>query len=104
MILIATGNISLAGPNITNSAQHSKMTSADIRDVLSISNSAPAQKKKKTKPIIDPAIKNATGITRELYSLLGEGTPPIAFIKQDRFKDKPKLNKKAAPWYLVWRM
>ena len=77
------------------------MTSADIRDVLSISNSAPAQKKKKTKPVIDPAIKNATGITRELYSLLGEGTPPIAFIKQDRFKDKPKLNKKAAPWYIV---
>ena len=75
------------------------MTSADIRDVLSISNSTPVQKKKKYKPVIDPAIKNATGITRELYSLLGEGTPPIAFIKQDRFKDKPKLNKKAAPWY-----
>ena len=78
------------------------MTSADIRDVLSISNSVPAQKKKKVKPLIDPAIKNATGITRELYSLLGEGTAPIAFIKQDRFKDKPKLNKKAAPWYIVW--
>jgi DNA methyltransferase 1-associated protein 1 len=74
------------------------MTSADIREVLSISNTAPAQKKKKVKPLIDPAVKNATGITRELYSLLGEGTPPIAFIKQDRFKDKPKLNKKAAPW------
>lgn len=81
--------------------KHSKMTSADIRDVLSISNAAPTQKKKKTKPVVDPAIKNATGITRELYSLLGEGTPPIAFIKQDRFKDKPKLNKKAAPWYIV---
>jgi hypothetical protein len=75
-----------------------KMTSADIREVLSISNTAPAQKKKKVKPLIDPAVKNATGITRELYSLLGEGTPPIAFIKQDRFKDKPKLNKKATPW------
>jgi DNA methyltransferase 1-associated protein 1 len=74
------------------------MTSADIRDVLSISSVAPAQKKKKTRTSIDPAIKNATGITRELYSLLGEGTPPIAFIKQDRFKDKPKLNKKATPW------
>jgi DNA methyltransferase 1-associated protein 1 len=77
------------------------MTSADIREVLSISNTAPAQKKKKVKPLIDPAVKNATGITRELYSLLGEGTPPIAFIKQDRFKDKPKLNKKATPWYDV---
>jgi DNA methyltransferase 1-associated protein 1 len=77
---------------------HRRMTSADIRDVLSISSTAPTQKKKKTKPIVDPAIKNATGITRELYSLLGEGTPPIAFIKQDRFKEKPKLNKKAAPW------
>jgi len=74
------------------------MTSADIRDVLSIPNSAPLQKKKKTKPSIDPTVKNATGITRELYSLLGEGTPPLAFIKQDRFKDKPKLNKKASPW------
>ena len=75
------------------------MTSADIRDVLSISSSVPVQKKKKAKPVIDPAIKNATGITRELYSLLGEGTAPIAFIKQDRFKDKPKLNKKVTPWY-----
>lgn len=74
------------------------MTSADIRDVLSISNQAPVQKKKKAKASVDPAIKNATGITRELYSLLGEGTPPITFIKQDRFKDKPKLNKKTTPW------
>jgi DNA methyltransferase 1-associated protein 1 len=74
------------------------MTSADIRDVLSISSAAPSQKQKKTRTNVDPAIKNATGITRELYSLLGEGTPPIAFIKQDRFKDKPKLNKKATPW------
>jgi hypothetical protein len=76
------------------------MTSADIRDVLSISNTAPTQKKK-IKSVVDPALKNATGITRELYSLLGEGTAPIAFIKQDRFKDKPKLNKKATPWYHV---
>jgi DNA methyltransferase 1-associated protein 1 len=75
------------------------MTSADIRDVLSLGQSAPGQKKKKkAKPLVDPAIKNATGITRELYSLLGEGTPPIAFITQDRFKDKPRLNKRVSPW------
>jgi DNA methyltransferase 1-associated protein 1 len=76
------------------------MTSADIRDVLSLSQNTPSEKKKKkSKPLVDPVIKNATGITRELYSLLGEGTPPIAFIKQDRFKEKPKLNKKVTPWY-----
>lgn len=78
------------------------MTSADIRDVLSISNAAPTQKKKKSRPLVDPAIKNATGIARELYQLLGEGTPPLAFIKQDRFKEKPKLNKKVTPWYTLF--
>jgi DNA methyltransferase 1-associated protein 1 len=78
------------------------MTSADIRDVLSISNAAPAQKKKKSRPLVDPAVKNATGIARELYQLLGEGTPPLAFIKQDRFKEKPKLNKKVTPWYALF--
>lgn len=92
------------GPKAWNSVKRREhcrilsMTSADIRDVLSISSAAPSQKQKKTRTNVDPAIKNATGITRELYSLLGEGTPPIAFIKQDRFKDKPKLNKKATPW------
>jgi DNA methyltransferase 1-associated protein 1 len=84
---------------ITSSAIDITMTSADIREVLSISGTAPSQKKQKKKALVDPTIKNATGITRELYSLLGEGTPPIAFIKQDRFKEKPKLNKKAASWY-----
>jgi hypothetical protein len=75
------------------------MTSADIREVLSLPHVGPQQpKKKKQKLTIDPAIKNATGITRELFHLLGAGTAPIAFIKQDRFKDKPKFNKKATPW------
>jgi len=75
------------------------MTSQDIRDVLSISTPTAPVPKKKAKSSIDPALKGATGITRELYSLLGGGTAPIAFIKQDRFKEKPKLSKKATPWY-----
>jgi hypothetical protein len=98
-ISIATGVFHVKLNIITSSAIDITMTSADIREVLSISGTAPSQKKQKKKALVDPTIKNATGITRELYSLLGEGTPPIAFIKQDRFKEKPKLNKKAASWY-----
>jgi hypothetical protein len=55
------------------------MTSADIRDVLSLPNTGPSHgqqpKKKKPKSGIDPALKNATGITRELYHLLGQELP-----------------------------
>jgi DNA methyltransferase 1-associated protein 1 len=35
---------------------------------------------------------------RELYSLLGENTPPIV-LTQNKFRDKPTL--KAAPWNWV---
>lgn len=37
---------------------------------------------------------------RELYSLLGENTPPVA-IFENRFKEKPSWNQKAVPWSWV---
>lgn len=34
---------------------------------------------------------------RELYSLLGENTPPVV-VFENRFKERPTWNQKAVPW------
>lgn len=40
---------------------------------------------------------SADGMQRELYSLLGENTPPVV-VFENRFKERPTWNKKAVPW------
>lgn len=37
---------------------------------------------------------------RELYSLLGENTPPVV-VFENRFKERPTWNQKAVPWSWV---
>ncbi|OLL23911.1 SWR1-complex protein 4 [Neolecta irregularis DAH-3] len=73
------------------------MTSADIRDMLSLPKdaaAAPAPRRLKL-----PAEKKPDGMSRELYNLLGENTPPVAII-QNKFKEKPRLNHRVTPWEL----
>lgn len=67
--------------------------SADVRDVLEIS-SAPVPVKKIKKPEKE---KRPEGITRELYALLGQNTPPVAVV-QKKFKEKPKWKQRASKW------
>ncbi|BFZ59844.1 swr complex subunit [Saitoella coloradoensis] len=74
------------------------MTSADVRDAFNLpakpEGAPPAPKKVKVpQPRLD-------GITRELYSLLGDNVPPVA-IQQNKFKERPKLRQKAASW--LWK-
>lgn len=72
--------------------------SSDVRDVLELPKDAaprpPPAKKFKREP------KKLDGLQRELYSLLGENTPPIAVMDNKKFKDKPNWRQKATPW--VW--
>ncbi|KAA8908913.1 hypothetical protein TRICI_004726 [Trichomonascus ciferrii] len=72
-------------------------SSSDVRDVLELPKNAaprpPPAKKFKPEP------KKLDGLQRELYSLLGENTPPIA-VDTKKFKDKPNWRQKATPW--VW--
>lgn len=76
------------------------MSSTDVRDVLNLparhSLEKPLVKKLKT----DGDNKRPEGMQRELYSLLGENTPPIAVI-ENVFKDKPSWNQKVTPWKWV---
>lgn len=45
----------------------------------------------------DAAGRRIDGMQRELYSLLGSNTPPMA-ITDNRFRSKPNWKQKAAPW------
>lgn len=73
-------------------------SSSDVRDVLELPKSSaprpPPTKKFKPEP------KKLDGMQRELYSLLGENTPPIAVMDTNKFRDKPNWRQKATPW--VW--
>lgn len=67
------------------------MASADILDVLEMSQSAaPAAKKAKLS-------KPESGIQRELYSLIGDNNPPVVTL-QSRYKEKPRFRQKAVHW------
>lgn len=77
------------------------MSSSDIFDVLNIQ----PQAKAKTPPssgstpgatrLPKPQV---TGMQRELYSLLGENTPPVVIQKSTKFKDKLNAIGKPSPW------
>ncbi|EEB07298.2 Swr1 complex subunit Swc4 [Schizosaccharomyces japonicus yFS275] len=72
------------------------MTSADVRDVfeLPLTDAAP---KKKQKHVGE---RRPKGISRELFSLLGENSAPLV-IYQNKLKERPKINQKAKRW--VWQ-
>ncbi|PRT54677.1 SWR1-complex protein 4 [Wickerhamiella sorbophila] len=53
--------------------------------------SLPAVKKLKTE------VRRPDGMQRELYSLLGENTPPVMVVP-DHYKGKPNWRQKATPW------
>lgn len=53
----------------------------------------PISKKRKA----DAAGRRIDGMQRELYSLLGNNTPPLA-ITDNRFRSKPNWKQKAVPW------
>lgn len=71
---------------------------SDIRDVFNLPETPSSKPAIRAKPKVHSE-KKADFITRELYSLLGENTPPIAIL-QNKFKNRPKLRQKAAAW--VW--
>jgi DNA methyltransferase 1-associated protein 1 len=66
---------------------------SDIRDVLGLPSSSlsapPAKRQKPNGP--------AKGVSRELYSLLGDNLPP-AVIQPQRFKEKPRFKQQAVRW------
>ncbi|AOA63077.1 SWR1-complex protein 4 [Komagataella phaffii CBS 7435] len=76
--------------------------SSDILDVLSISgrSNLSNQKKKITKD--GPTKKKKqTAMSRELFNLIGQNTPPLAVEKTVKFKEKLNVNNKPTPWSYV---
>ncbi|CCG83876.1 protein of unknown function [Taphrina deformans PYCC 5710] len=71
------------------------MSAADIRDVLGMGDLGPATKKLKLS-----TDKRAEGMSRELYNLIGNSSPPVVTL-QSKFKEKPKFRQRAAKWSLV---
>lgn len=74
------------------------MSNSDIRDVFNLPEIATPKPTARTKPKTHVE-KKPDSIKRELYSLLGENTPPIAIL-QNKFKNRLKLRQKAVSW--VW--
>ncbi|KAG5520014.1 hypothetical protein PMAC_001090 [Pneumocystis sp. 'macacae'] len=72
--------------------------SSDIRDLFNLQETPISKPVARIKPKTFTE-KKPDSITRELYSLLGENTPPIAIL-QNKFKTRPKLRQKAVAW--VW--
>ena len=66
-------------------------SAADVRSILSLpspSTPAPAQPKKATAPLA----RKPSGISRELYSLIGPSAPTlVAQVAKPRLKQKPNL-------------
>ncbi|EPY51685.1 Swr1 complex subunit Swc4 [Schizosaccharomyces cryophilus OY26] len=71
------------------------MSSADIRDVFELPPPGAGTKQKPK----SHGERRPEGVSRELFSLLGENSAPLA-IYQKKFKEKPKSNQKAKNW--VW--
>jgi DNA methyltransferase 1-associated protein 1 len=69
--------------------------SSDVRDVLDLPKEPTVKHVAKKIKIDGP--KRMEGMQRELYSLLGENTPPIS-ITDNKFRDKPNWRQKATPW------
>ncbi|KAI9751564.1 MAG: hypothetical protein M4579_006019 [Chaenotheca gracillima] len=69
------------------------MTSADVRDMLDLplDRHRPAKKQKLVE-------KRPDGITRELFSLIGERAPPVAITSHVKYKERPKWSHKVQPW------
>lgn len=77
-------------------------SSSDVRDVLELpkwGSAPPPQGSKPPAKKFKGDSKKLDGMQRELYSLLGENTPPIA-VTDNKFRDKPNWRQKATPW--VW--
>lgn len=73
--------------------------SSDIRDVLDLPERPPSSGSlqhpiKKTR-MEQP--RKLDSMQRELYSLLGENTPPVA-VFESKFKERPTWKQKASPW------
>ncbi|BFZ53367.1 swr complex subunit [Savitreella phatthalungensis] len=75
------------------------MSSADILDALGGAIDAPSatKKVKMSSGAGNKAGDPPTGMARELYSLLGDNTPPVVTL-QSRYKEKPRFKQKAARW------
>ena len=63
--------------------------------------------KKKKGLLPKPRAKRMEGLTRELYSLMGDNAPALALasmtaaLSKPKMKDRPKARTKAVPW--VWQ-
>ncbi|KAI9788604.1 MAG: swr complex subunit [Piccolia ochrophora] len=68
-------------------------SSSDVRDMLGLPTGAQPRPVKKQKKVEK---KRESWVTREMASLMGERTPPIAIGEPVQFK--PKINRKANPW------
>ena len=64
-------------------------TASDIRDALSLGPAAPRK----------PSAASRAGISRELYSLIGDSAPPLV-VRAPRFKARPDLGRPKARWAL----
>lgn len=73
-------------------------SSSDVREMLDLPRGSPTPRPPPAKKF-KADNKKPDGMQRELYSLLGENTPPIAVI-ENKFKDRPNWRQKVTPW--VW--
>ncbi|RLV84023.1 SWR1-complex protein 4 [Meyerozyma sp. JA9] len=76
------------------------MSANDILDVLNVqrdSSDLPAKKKQKVSNDT-AAVHRQTGLSRELYSLLGPNTPPANLSNATSSGTKSKFNLKPSPW------
>ncbi|CAN3361102.1 SWR1-complex protein 4 [Diutina catenulata] len=74
------------------------MSANDVLDVLNISREDTPKPQKKRQKVASEASKQ-TGMARELYSLLGPNTPPVALTQNTKnMFSKDKIKMKASPW------
>ena len=86
---------------LTSTTTMAGASAADVRSILSLPSSltpAPSQPKKATTPLS----RKPSGISRELYSLIGPSAPTlVAQVAKPRLKQKPNLGSGASSkWYV----
>lgn len=73
-------------------------SASDVRAILSLPQSTPASSSSAPKKA--PAPRKPEGISRELYSLIGDSAPSlVAQYARPKFKPKLDLNKGKSRWY-----
>ena len=78
-------------------------SAADVRSILSLpSSSTPASSQ--SKKAATPLSRKPSGISRELYSLIGPSAPTlVAQVAKPRLKQKPNLGSGgSSKWYILF--